>query len=202
MAKKYLFSLFLLIVTVIVGISLTNCSTGIESSPDPGILRIILESDPSDTTIIIVTDTFTVSEKDYLKAEVYQGKAYIDTVSAVLYPEVRSTRQEGVKYNIIARENNQYCEFTIFETHVPPDDYNRIQFGILADSLKLGSFDVIKVESAEDSNLIVDLYKNFYVKENGTTEINVRIQPFKSIKRFKDTYRFSPKMEIFNVKYY
>ncbi|MEJ2634038.1 MAG: hypothetical protein P8184_01950 [Calditrichia bacterium] len=177
-----------------------GCNTGVESSPTPGILRITLESDPADTSIIIVTDTLHVSDKDGFRIKVYQGKVYHDTAYATLYPTLASNSQEELYYNLIVRENNQYSKFTIFESYVPPQKYDEVQFGIDSDYLKLKNFDMISVETP--TNYFVNLKHDFEVFENKVTEVNIRVSPFKSVSRYKDKYIFEPQMQIADVKYY
>ncbi len=179
----------------------TNCSN-IEKSPDPGILRITLFSDSTDTTIVIVTDTFTVGLEDSFGVTIFQGKVYKDSAFAVLYPTLWSYKQEDIVYNLIKREGNQYMSFIIFESYVPPQDYNRIKFGIKPTVLKFSDFDEIKVESPQDSSEFIELERHFTVYENKVTEVKIQIKPFQSIYRYRDTYLFDPKMEIVDVQYH
>jgi len=178
-----------------------SCDTGVESSPDPGILRVTLQSNPVDTFIVIINDTFTVSPKDSFGVTVFQGKAYKDSHFAILYKTPKSYQQKDITYNIVKIENDEYKRFTIFESHVPPFDYDKIQFGITANILKLRNFE-IPVQSPENANLFMDLYHNFQVSENRVTEINVQISPFESVHRFRDTYHFIPLLKIVDVKYH
>ncbi|RQW02811.1 MAG: hypothetical protein EH225_08010 [Calditrichaeota bacterium] len=181
-------------------IQLFNCSAGIEDSPSPGILRVTLESHPADTTIIIVTDTLTVSDNDVFLISIFQGKVYQDSTYGVLYPELQSYSQEQRFYNLIEREESQYQKFTIFESYVPPFAYNKIQFGIDSRFLKLRNFDQITVVTP--TNYFLDLPANFEVFENRITEVNVRVKPFEAVTRFKDSYIFEPEMEVSNVIYH
>lgn len=202
MLKKYMFLLLMTGLAVIVGLDIMGCGTGVESSPDPGILRITLEADPADTTIIIVSDTFTVEENDTFFVTIFQGRAFHDSLYAVLFPSIRSTRQQDIAYNIIDKKAGVYTKYRIFETHVPPYEYDRIQFGLRSNILKFSNFDIIQVESQPGTNPLVDLEQKFEIHENRVTEMNVRIKPFESIERYRDIYRFSPKLEITDVKYY
>jgi hypothetical protein len=179
---------------------LGSCDPGIEDSPDPGILRVTLESDQSDTVIVIVTDTLTVSEEDIFLMSVFQGQVFQDSTYGILYPTLSGTRQEEIFYNLIRRENGQYQRFTIFETYVPPGPYNKIEFGIDTRFLKLKNFDLIEVITPD--NYFLELPTSFDVKLNATTEVNVRVKPFQYIIRYRDIYLFQPEMEIVGVNYY
>lgn len=202
-----------LVIAIVIGslISIISCDTGIELSPDSGILRITLQSDPSDTSIVKVTDTLYVSPNDSLSLKIFQGKVYKDTIYAILYKEISSYKQEEITYNIIKRDSAEYIRFVIFESYIPPLDYDRIRFGITSDLLEICTLDTAdstydisttKVQPPEDANLFVDLYQDFYVSENDTTEINIQIKPFKSISRYKDSYQFIPDVIITNVIYH
>ncbi|HFE64678.1 MAG TPA: hypothetical protein ENK14_09745 [Caldithrix sp.] len=173
------------------------CSSGIEFSPDPGILRITLESDQADTTITIVTDTLTVSDNDVFRITIFQGKVYQDSTFTVLYPTIESNSQEERAYNLITRENHQYQKFTIFESYVPPFKYNKIQFGLDSDFLKLRNFD--KIQVVTPNNFFLILETDFEVHENRMTEVNLRVSPFENVVRYKDTYIFAPIMEVVGI---
>jgi len=185
--------LFFIILFFLLG----GCDTGIEDSPDPGILRITLESDQSDTVIVIVTDTLTVSDEDVFLMSVFQGQVFEDSTYGILYPTLSSTRQEEIFYNLIWRESGQYQRFTIFESYVPPGSYNKIEFGIDSRFLKLQNFDLIEVLTPD--NYFLELPTSFEVKSKGTTEVNVSVKPFQSIIRYRDIYLFQPEMEIVGI---
>ncbi len=206
------YSNFKLVIAIVCGflISIISCDTEMEPSPDPGVLRVTLQSDPQDTSIVKVTDTLYVSQNDSLSLKIFQGKVYKDTVYAILYKDISSYKQEEITYNIIKRDSAGYNRFVIFESYIPPLDYDRIRFGITSDLLEICTLDTAdstydisttKVQPPEGADLFVDLYQDFYVSENDTTEINVQISPFKSISRYRDTYHFIPDICITNVIY-
>lgn len=197
--RRYVQNLYFYVIWVLVFL-MVGCDTGIEDSPDPGILRITLESDQSDTTIIIVRDTLTVSYEDIFRIKIFQGKAFQDSMYGVLYDTITSNSQIEKYYNLIRRENNQYVRFTIFESFLPPFNFNKVSFGIDATSLKLKNFDLIEVVTP--SNYFIELPVDFNVSGNGLTEVNVRVAPFKYIERYKDIYIFAPEMEVIGVNYY
>lgn len=191
--------LFLL---VLVGGLFLSCSTGVEPSPDPGILRVVLQSDPADTTIVIVNNTYGVSVVDSFGVTIFQGKAYHDSIFSTLYRTPESTRQEDLNYNIAELENGGYKKITIFESYVPPEKYQRIQFGIQANILKLLGFILVEIESPPGASKFINLESEFQVQENRITEVTVQISPFKSIQRYRDSYQFFPQMKIIGVVNY
>jgi len=198
MLKRYqIISLF--VVSLLILLTGTSCETGVEPSPDPGIVRVNLMGDPADTSLVIVNDLYTISDGDSMAVKVFQGKVFKDSIFAVLYRDIKAYQQEDATYNIIKRENNQYKKYTIFESYVPPLQYDKIQFGITSSLVKLSGFDDIKVESSNDDSIFVDLNADFEVFENGVTEINVCLEPFQSITRYKDSYKFVPIIKISSI---
>ena len=201
MRNKYHFLVYCVVLGCALGIIIFGCDSGVGTSSEPGILSIVLQSEPSDTSVIIVVDTLSVAPTDSFGVTIFQGKAYDDSVYAILYTDLRSTQQEDIVYNIIKIENGEYKKFTIFESYVPPGEYNKIHFGLKSSILKFSGFDEITVETPDEFRY-VDLFSDFSVSENKVTEINVQISPFKSISRYKDTYHFNPEVDIISVIYH
>lgn len=198
--KKYL-KFSHLIILILLGIILSQCDTGVVESPEPGILRITLQSEPADTTILVINDTFSVSEGDWFGVTITQGKIYTGDNFAILYKDTSSYQIQDLTYNILERENDEYHRFTIYESFVPPGDYDRLQIGVTASLLRLGYFG-IPVELPKGASLLIDLDQNFKVYENRRiTEIHVQISPFKSVVRYRDSYHFTREMEITGVNY-
>ncbi|GBE27930.1 hypothetical protein BMS3Bbin03_01863 [bacterium BMS3Bbin03] len=201
MQKKYLMLVLSLFVLSGLGLIAFSCSTGVESSPDPGILRVTLQSDPADTFIVIINDTLTVSNSDSFGVTVFQGKVYHDRDFALLFKSTRSYRTEDLVYNIIKRENDTYRKSIIYESYVPPGDYDRLEIGFTASLLKIGNFE-IPVNLPKNSNLLLKLPYPFKVFEGSVTEINLQISPFKSVHRYRDSYLFTRVVQITGVHYY
>jgi len=178
-----------------------SCKSGVETSPAPGIIRITLQSDPLDTAIVIVADTFYVTPGDSFGVTIFQGKVYSDSIYSILYPTIQNFQQKDITYNLIRQENGQYREYVIFESYVPPGEYYRIQFGLKATVLRINNFDEIKIESPPNTNPLKDLYRNFKISENKITEVKVILKPFQSVKRYRDTFQFYPVLEIKDIQY-
>ncbi len=180
---------------------LSNCATDIQTSPEPGVLKVILYSDPADTQIVILSKKFTVSESDYFGVTVFQGKVFSGEKFAFLYKDKMSYRQEDVTYNIIERKGGKYREFTIFDSYVPPGDYTSLQFGLNSNQVKIGYLE-IPVKLPTGDSPIRKLEQNFTVNENEITEIKVQISPFQSVKRYRDSYQFMPELKIVEINHY
>jgi len=178
----------------------SGCSTGVEPSPFPGTLKITLQSNPNDTLIVILKDTLVVGEEDYFGNVIFQGRVFSGDYYAFLFPEKANPTQEDKTYNILGRDENGYIQYTIFESYVPPGDYDRIEFGITGDLVKLGYFEIpVKMPTGESPKQ--DLEHAFRIEENTATEVTVQISPFQSVTRYRDSYLFRPVLEIKDIKY-
>ena len=192
--------IFLLLIFLTFAGFYSGCETGVEPSPLPGILKITLESNPIDTLIVVIKDTLIVGEEDYFGNVIFQGRVFSGDYYAFMFPDKNKPQQEDKTYNILERIDNKYSKFTIFESYVPPGDYDRIQFGITGDLVKLGYFE-IPVKMPVGESVKKDLEHPFRVEENATTEVTIQISPFESVTRYRDSYLFRPVFEITDVTY-
>ena len=195
-------SLTLLVWATLAGSLTVSCDSGLEDSPAPGILRVTLQSDVEDTSIIIVNDTLVVSQKDSFIVTIFQGRVYSDSNFALLFRDTTSFVTEDFKHNILALDDitGEYSLVVVYESFVPPIDYDRIQFGVTASLLKIGNFEV-PVKLLDPTQPLIDVKHEFVVSENKVTEVNLRIVPFSSVTRFRDTFHFIPQIDVISVKY-
>ena len=102
-------------------------------SPESGFLQIFISSDNLDTSIAILGTDYSISDKDSMDLLIYQGKAYdLDSNYAILYNTINAWRQEENVYNILDwNVDSGYRSFEIFETHLPPSEYNLISVGLI-----------------------------------------------------------------------
>jgi hypothetical protein len=179
-----------------------QCSTGVESSPDPGILRIIFHGDDSDTSIVIINETYTVDTSDVFMVHIFEGRAYQGQKYAYLYPKLNEYHNPGKNYNILARDslNQSYKRYKIFETFVPPGNYTRLQIGLTANELRIGDFDPIPIYLPADDSLLISINQDFTVESDHVTEVDLAIKPFASIQRYKDTYLFYRIVTVAGIK--
>ncbi len=191
----------LVVVLILATVSIyTGCTTGVESSPLPGVLKITLQSNPNDTMIVVISDTLVVGEEDYFGNVIFQGRVFSGDHYAFLFPDKDKPQQEDKTYNIIERINGEYTQYTIFESYVPPGEYDAIEFGITGDLVELGYFE-IPIKMPEGESPKQKLEHTFTVEENRTTEVNIQLSPFESVTRYRDSYLFRPVLEITNVTY-
>lgn len=183
-----------------VALTLGACETGVEVSPQPGVLRVTLQSHPADTSIVIVREPVRVRDGDQLNATVFQGKAYTaEGRFFILFPNLQSNRQRDETYNILARQGGEYVKHTVFETFLPPDVYERLEFGITASQLRISTFQ-IPIRLPDGERLLIDLEVPFEIFENQVTEFNVQIYPLQSVTRFRNAFLFNRKIEVAGIQ--
>lgn len=168
---------------------------------NPGIVRIILQADPDDESIVILGETINVTENDSLGIKIFQGKAIaIDSSYSILYKSVHSWYQQQIVYNILKREAGEYKKQVIFESFAPPGDYSGISLGIEGTLMAIGLYR-IPIELPSDAESIMTFNYDYKVSEKEVTEIYLQISPFKSMKRYLDSYQFSRESKITDVQY-
>ncbi len=177
----------------------TACSTGVEPSPDPGVLRITLGSDPADRSLVIITDPVEVSAEDQFDLTVFQGKAFRDSVFFILFPHPGTNRQQDQIINILAQEGDQYVSHTIFESYLPPGGYTRFEFGLSTSEFQISSF-TIPVRLSPSTTVLQDFSTPFDIEAGRTTEIVVQIKPLQSVKRFRNQFLFEANLEVTDVR--
>jgi hypothetical protein len=189
------------ILLIITALFLVNCSTGVERSQNPGIVKIVLQSDQTDTSIVILDKIYAVDSSSFFSLQISQGKVYIDSFFSELLPELDDFQDNGRIYNILEKEDGVYKSIKLFETFAPVDDYTKLQFAVNANFLKIGGF-LTPIELPEDAELLMDFERNFSVREDKTTEITIKIEPLRSVIRYKDSFHFLRKLEILNISYH
>lgn len=202
MFKKYL-KKFLSLSSFILIIFLLHCSgfDDVDVEVDPGILRVILQTDPTDESIVILGETINVSENDSLGINIFQGKAIdVDSNYAILYKTVHHWTQGQYIYNVLKREAGEYKKQVIFESLVPPGKYRGISLGIEGTVMAIGSYR-IPTELPPGAESIMVFEYDYEVSERKVTEIYIQISPFKSMSRYLDSYQFSRIVEITGIKY-
>lgn len=143
-----------------------------------------------------------MGEGDWFGVRVFQGKVYGDTNYAFLFADTASYRLEDQDLNLIEIDTTtgEYQRFVVYLSYVPPRDYDRVQFGITPYSARVGNL-YIPVSLPPGTSPLLDLRHDFAVFENRVTEVNVQISPFESVVRYRDSFHFTPVVEIVEVNY-
>jgi hypothetical protein len=237
-----------------------GCETGVEDSPDPGIVRVILKANPSDTYIVERSDTFSVYTpyETTFNLNIFQGSVFTNGNVAVLYKTTQSYMQEDSVYNFVEMTFNKslvkplidsislgtmtysdikdqelqkfvrsifeldsgkvqlpdlqaaFKGYVIFESFIPPGNYDQLRFGINAPTDEMqnrltivtreGKKFYIPVEIPPEEDKLITMNANFEVKSGQTTEIYVEMDLFKGITRYRDSYRLHRNLQIKAVK--
>ncbi len=191
---------FSILVVAVLATGLLSCSTGVEESPQPGIVRVTLQANPADTTILILTDTVRVTDRDSMGVTIFQGKIFSGVKFATLFRSVTSYRAEDITYNVLKRDIGTYKTYVVYESYVPPGDYTKLQVGVTATLLKFRDVAPIQLQLRPDDPLLLDFDIGFQVSENRVTEIMLQIDPLRSLIRYRDLYYFERKMRVLGVR--
>jgi len=216
MKKTDAVSVIMVLTAALMGL---QCSTGVEPSPSAGIVRVSLKANELDTAIVIRSDTSRFSRWDSFILLISRGLLYRGNNYTYLYRDVSNARNAGDTVNIIAREwlngvpisfldtttittaNSRYIKHVIFESYVPPGDYSRLEMTLTG--TEVDTYIPVPYQnpiSLPDSvSPVIGFYQAYSVREGGTTEINLEIDPFASLKRYRDFYVFSRKMRVVSV---
>jgi hypothetical protein len=202
-----------------IAIVLNGCQTGVEPSPDPGILRVTLKANEADTTIIIQSDTSRLSRWDEFNLAVSQGRLYRGSNYALLYVNRSIDRIAGSTVNILHREwlngvptkhtdvmeintkNSRYMTYVVFESFVPPGTYDSLTFTLMASEILIFIPKVYQnpVQLPPGTRPPMQFTTSIKVNEGRVTQVNLEILPFRSLTRYRDSYLFDRKVNVVGV---
>lgn len=181
--------------------ALSACDSGVKESDEPGVLRVTLQADPADNTIDVSGRTYEVDEGDLYSVTIFQGKVYRDTTYATLYSNLDAFEPADVEYDLLQyNEAGEPVEHVIFESFVPPGQYEVLQFGVTASLVRVEGL-TIPVQLPPDVSPLLDFERDIEVFERDTTVVQLRIQPFESVVRFRDSFRFTREIEVTGISH-
>ena len=200
-------------------IAFAGCTTGVEPSPHPGILRVVLTIKATDTCLVISSDTTKFSRWDQYWATIYGGRLYQGTNYSDLYLTPTTDRIQSVQQNLLAREwldgtpitikdtatitpqNSRYMKGTVFEFYVPPGTYDRLDFALTATEVAtfIPKIYINPIVLPSGVAAVMSFPGSYTVQEDRTTEVVTEIAPFESLHRFQDAFLFDRKMQIISI---
>lgn len=201
----------------------SGCRTGVEPSPDPGIIRVTLKSAENDTLLIILGDTVKFSRIDYYNVVVSQSRLYKGNNYADLYTGLSIDRINSDTVNILQRawldgrlitptdpvfdvaaSKSKYVGSKVIEWYVPPGTYDRLQISLRGIEVFVARPRQFRtpLRLGEGVTPIMNFNQTVTVDAGRVTEMNLEILPFKSIRRYQDSYLFDRKVSIASIKNY
>ncbi len=198
---------------------LAGCTTGVEPSPHPGILRVVLTSKQTDTMLVISSDTTKFSRWDEFWATIYGGRLYRGANYSDLYLTPTTDRIQSVQQNVLAREwldgtpitirdtttitpqNSRYRKGTVFEFYVPPGTYDRLDFALTATEVAtyIPKIYINPIVLPSGVAPVMSFPGTYTISDDRTTEVVVEIAPFESLHRYQDAFLFDRKIQIISV---
>ena len=199
---------------------LDGCKTSVEPSPSPGILRVTLKSTESDTNIVLLNDTSHFSRWDNFGMVVSQGRLSKGDSYAAIYSNSSSARITSDTINALGREwlngqaityldtatitpqNSRFQKYTVFESYVPPGTYDRLTFALTASEMEIfiPKHYLNPVGLPPGVAPSMDFTGTFTVRENGVTQVDVEVLPYKSLRRYQDQFYFERQVTVVRVQ--
>ncbi|APF19563.1 protein of unknown function (DUF4382) [Caldithrix abyssi DSM 13497] len=191
--------LFTFLSGIFCALLLMCCNDHLGSSPDPAVLRIYLVTNPADTTIQIGFDSLTVTTKDDFSLTISQMKVYSqEGIYAKLFSSFSGYKDEETEYNLLERQSGSFIPQKIVESHIPPNQYQRIEFVVYPpDEVTIHGL-TFPIDIPEGYKPLITMECPFIADENEEHNIYIQFNAFKSIKRWRDTYIFTPSFELIN----
>lgn len=183
----------------VIAAAVAGCSTGVNSSPYPGTLRVVLQADTVDTSIVIVKDTLYTNIHSQFNVTVFQGKAYRDSTFFTLFLTPQSYQEQDLGYNLLQPDSaSRFKKYVIFDSYLPPGKYDTIQFGMLGNEMVIDQFD-IPVQPNPDSSEFADVKVPFTITRGQITEVDLTVKPLDLVSRYKNSFLFTPHVSVSSV---
>jgi hypothetical protein len=196
-----------------------QCTTGVEPSPDPGIVRVMIKGVESDTMIVIQGDSSEFSRWDLFNLYLSTGRIYQGEIYSTIYNNPTNERKGSDTANILAREwldgtpitprdtvritpqNSRWVNYIVFESYVPPGEYTRLYFALTATEMEIfipkHYLNPVQLPPGTEPGMDFDI--PFTVVEGGVTEIRLEIYPYQSLARYRDAFYFDREVIVSNV---
>ena len=202
---------------------LSGCNTGVEPSPDPGIIRVTMKSAEIDTLLIILGDTVKFSRVDHYDVIFSQGRLYQSNNYADLFTDLSIDRNDSYTLNILQRAwldgrlitttdsvfdveafQSKYVSSKVIEWYVPPGTYDKLQFNFKGIEIFVARPRQFRtpLQLAEGGTPTMSFNQIITVNAGHVTEVNLEILPFQSIQRYKDSYIFDRKVSVASIRNY
>lgn len=202
---------------------ISGCSTGVEQSPYPGIIRVTMKSVEQDTLLIILGDTVKFSRVDHYDVIVSQGRLYQGNNYADLYTDLSINRNNSDTINILQRawldgrlitvndpvfdveaNRSKYVGSKVIEWYVPPGTYDKLQINLKGIEVFVARPRQFRtpLQLAKDVSPIMNFNQTITISAGHVTEMNLEILPFQSIRRYQDSYIFDRKVSVVSVQNY
>lgn len=198
------------LLAIALGLSNFSCTTGVEESPTPGILRVKLQSNEADSILVILGDTARCSRVDRYnvivsRGRLYRGKNYVDlyrtpSIDRITADTINLIQRQWFDGRLvndtdsfeIPRSQTRYIGYTVFEWYTPPGAYDKLQFALTGIEVFVAIPRQFNnpLQLPEGTSSVMDFPASITVEEGKVTDVELEIDPFKSIRRFKDSYIF------------
>jgi len=191
------------------GLIASSCDHPVQPSPQPGVVKITLQHVPEDTMIEMAGKTNILTQNDRFPLTISEGRVVRanDSAYANLYQNMDEFRQQDHDYDILRLERDGTpSTMQIFETRIPPGEYTEVSFVMNTSSIRLVPPDEQPITqpvvlSPDHPQLpLVRVDADFTIEEQKTTIVRLRLSSFRSLTRFKDSFRFVPQLSVHRIQ--
>lgn len=205
----------------LLAVAAVQCTTGVDPSPEPGIIRVMIKGVETDTMIVIQSDSSEFSRWDLFDLYLSTGRVYQGSNYAAIYNNPTNERKGADTVNILAREwldgtpitprdtaritpqNSRWVSYVVFESYVPPGDYDGLYFSLTATEMEIWIpkhyLNPVQLPPGVEPGMRFDI--PFTVVDGGVTEIKLEIYPYQSLSRYRDAFYFDRQIVVSNVQW-
>ena len=171
-------------------------------SQGPGILQVIMKSDDADSILVIAGDSARVTEGsgDSLALSVSQGRAFRGADYATLYGSLQDYLQLIKTYNPIRKQSGTYQSLLLFQSYLPPANYDSLTFELNASYLQIGYYQ-IPLSPVQGAGDFVTFIQSFRIEEGRTTVVTLHVKPLSSLVRVGDSFQYSWIFDLVQITY-
>lgn len=195
------------ILPLILLLLIAACDTGVDPSPQPGVFRLLLQADPSDSVVVIGPNRYVIgndSTEALMRVSIGQALVFRDTTYAALYRRLNSFQIEDPVVDVLEPGDDGAPEnHLLFESYLPPAMYDSLQLAMRVNLFRVtttGRFSYSTFENqvtlAPGASPVLTFREPIRIRTGDTTVVQLRIQPLKSLTRHQDVYYFTPRVEI------
>ncbi|MGE5313074.1 MAG: hypothetical protein ACM3Q4_00105 [Acidobacteriota bacterium] len=211
----------ILILLALAAALLAGCTTGVQESPDPGIFRVTLTVNDADSTLVILGDTARSSRIDRYTVtaaggRLYRGDNYVDlfltpTIDRITGSTINLLQRQWPDGRLVGandpfeiqRSQTKPVTYTIFEWHTPPGTFDNFQFSLIGIEVFVAIPRQFNnpLQLPDSTSAVMNFPETITINEGQVTQLDLVIDPYKSIRRFRDTYIFERKISVARITY-
>lgn len=190
---------------------LCTCDTGVDPSPDPGVIRLLLEADAADSVVVIGSKRYALGNDTtsaLMRIRIGQALIYRDTTYAALYRRLNSFQIQDPLVDVLETDSEgSLSNHLLFESYLPPAAYDSLQLAMHVNLFRIQTLGRVTFNTFENevrlppgASPVLTFRQPFDITSRDTTVVQLRIRPLQSLTRYQDVYYFTPEVEIEDIE--